>query len=443
MGRSGSSGGSRSGGGFRSSGGGGRSSGGRRSGGASRGGFSGGSRSSGGSSWGGSGRAGRSGSSGSSFRPSISRPSGGFGGSSRPTIQKPSGRPGGASSRPPVGGFGTPTRWSAPRPPSSNHSSGFGGLFGGGIRGVGGGVGGVGGGGSRPAGSPSPDRGTRGCGCLTAPVLIIALVLLVMLFGFGRCGIGTQIFSPQQQDHASASSSNSITVSTIKWNKLESGVAKETGYYTDELGWIRNASALTSGMKNFYKRTGVWPYLYITDTVDGTHDPTDDQLDTYAKTLYEELFEDEGHLLLLFFEYDAEYAAWYVTGNAASTVIDSEAADILLDYIDRYYFSDLSDEVMFSKAFDEASQRMMHVTVSPWVYVLGVFLVLVILGVALFWWAMAKKKKKEEEERLEQILHTPLETYEDADLKQREEKYTGGNSASQTPDAASRQDEVQ
>ncbi len=286
-------------------------------------------------------------------------------------------------------------------------------------------------GGSRPAGSPSVDRGVRGCGCLTVPLIIAAIILIIMLLGSSRgCGA---IF-PGQSSHthsASSQSSGQITVSTIKRTKLESGIVHETGYYTDELGWIRSSSKLTKGMRNFYKRTGVQPYLYLTDTVKGTHDPTNAQLDSYANDLYDELFDDEGHLLLLFFEYDSKYTTWYVAGNAASTVIDGEAAEILLDYIDRYYANrNLSDEEMFSKAFDEASDRMMKITVSPWVYVGVTFLVLVILVVALIWWAIAKKKKKEEEERMQQILNMPLlETYADADLKQREGKYDVGSAA--------------
>ena len=537
-------------GGRSSGGGGGRSSGGRSSGGASRSGFGGGSRSSGSfggfggsrsssgssrSSFGGSGIFGGSGSSGGSrsvFGGSAPRSSGGhssggahrsgysggifggFGGSSRSSgnassrpagspssksagSARPAGRPNGPASKPPADGFGTPTRWSAPRP-TYTHSSGFGGpggLFGRGIGYTGrsssngdgsipnggfstGGtpLGGAGsrtfsgstvrpaqpmratpiGSSGRPAGSPMTDRGARGCGCLSVPVLILAAVLIVVLLGFNRCdtalpfGFGQNVHTHNSSESVGHSSANQgsgkITVSTIRRTKLESGVVHETGYYTDELGWISKSSTLTKGMRNFYKRTGVQPYLYITDTILGTHYPSNDQLDRFAAETYDALFTDEGHLLLIFFEYDSQYTTWYIVGKAAGTVVDSEAADILLDYIDRYYFSDLNDEEMFSKAFDEASKRMMTITVSPWVYVGVTFLVLVILIVALIWWAIAKRKKREEEERMQEILNTPLETYADAELKAREEKYGAEGTAppntapNAAPDAARRTD---
>ena len=140
----------------------------------------------------------------------------------------------------------------------------------------------------------------------------------------------------------------------------------ETDYFTDELGWIRSETQLTEGMRQFYRETGVQPYLYITDTVNGSNSPSADELDAYARALYDKMFEDEAHLLLVFFEYNGQYMSRYVAGTQAKTVIDTEAADILLDYIDRYYYDQsLSEEQVFSKAFADSSKRMMEVTTSP------------------------------------------------------------------------------
>ena len=69
-------------------------------------------------------------------------------------------------------------------------------------------------------------------------------------------------------------SSGDITRSTVKREPLDKAYVNETGYYTDELGWIRSSSTLEKGMKDFYQETGVQPYLYITDTVNGTTSPT-------------------------------------------------------------------------------------------------------------------------------------------------------------------------
>src|SRR5699024_12462201 len=50
----------------------------------------------------------------------------------------------------------------------------------------------------------------------------------------------------------------------------------------------------------------------------------------------------EAHVLLVFFEPSpSDYIYYIVPGYQAGQVIDSEATDILADYIDRYYYSDI------------------------------------------------------------------------------------------------------
>ncbi|MDD4191572.1 MAG: hypothetical protein PHI28_09575 [Mangrovibacterium sp.] len=197
---------------------------------------------------------------------------------------------------------------------------------------------------------------------------------------------------------------------------LPAGSVNETGYYTDELGWINNPTKLQEGLKYFYQKTGVQPYVYITDTINGSHTPSTSDMDNYTRSLYDELFTDEAHILLVFFEYNESYMDWYVCGNQAKTVIDQEAADILLDYLDRnYYDSNLTDEEYFSNSFRDAADRMMNVTTSPWIPVLIVLGVVILAAVLFFWWRHAKKQKNMEVQRMEEILQTPLEKFNDAE----------------------------
>ena len=267
---------------------------------------------------------------------------------------------------------------------------------------------------------------TGGVGCLSPAIVIIVVLAVVMATAFGYCGMRRSMAGSQE-----------ITASTIKREPLAAGVVTETGYYTDELGWITDAAELERGMGNFYRRTGVQPYLYITDEVDGTHYPTDAQFDSFANSLYDALFEDEGHILVLFFEYDGQYAMWYVNGLAADAVMDSEAVDILFDYIEYYYYSDLNDTEMFATAFDRASERIMNVSVSPWVYVLIAAAVVAVAVVAYLWWKAAAKKKREQDEHTRRILETPLETFSDDDAENRAKKYeTDGGGDGTTPPTA-------
>lgn len=312
---------------------------------------------------------------------------------------------------------------------SGNKSStGGGNIFGGGnTRPSGGGI--FGGGNPRPSGGgifgggiptgpiggnkPSRNRGGGGCGCVTA---IIVLIVVIVLFSILTSNMGS-FFSGPETDFE-------ITKSTIQREALPKGSVNETDYYFDELDWIGNETKLLSGLRYFYQKTGVQPFLYITDTVSGTNYPSMSQLDDFANGLYDELFTDEAHLLLVFFEYDDGYMTRYVAGTQAKTVIDTEAGDILLDFIDRNYYDDsLDDETFFSKSFTEAADRIMDVTRSPWINVMIVFGFVVLVIVLFIWWRAHKKQKDLEAKRTEEILNTPLDKFDDLEAKKLTKKY--------------------
>jgi uncharacterized membrane protein len=358
------------------------------SGGRSSGGSFGGSRSSGGRSGGsfGVGRSSKGTSGGSIFSGSNSRTSSG-------------GIFGGGSTRPSGGGiFGGGN----PRPSG-------GGIFGGGIP-------------TGPIGGNRPSRSSRGggggCGCLVA---IIVLIIVIILFSALTSNFGS-LFSRPETDFE-------ITKSTIQREALPKGSVNETDYYYDELDWIGNETKLLSGLRYFYQKTGVQPFLYITDNVNGSNYPSMSQLDDFANGLYDELFTDEAHLLFVFFEYNEGYMTRYVAGTQAKTVIDTEAGDILLDFVDRNYYDDsLDDETFFSKSFSEAADRIMDVTRSPWINVMMVFGAAVIAVVLFIWWRSHKKQKDLEEKRTQEILNTPLDKFDDLEAEQLTKKYEDDNS---------------
>lgn len=268
----------------------------------------------------------------------------------------------------------------------------------------------------RPPRAPRPYRsGGCGSGCLGGVIAIF--LILVFLVGFADALL------PKAWGGSNASGSN-ITASTVQREALPKGSVQETEYYTDELGWIQNRTRMLQGFKQFYQKTGVQPHLYITDNVNGNNYPTMDELEEYSNQLYDKLFTDEAHLLLVFFEYDpSQYMSYYVTGTQAKAVIDGEAGDILLDYIDRYYYQDMTDEEFFSKAFADAGDRIMQVTRSPWIPVFIVIGAAGVLIIAFVWWKNAKKQKAAEDEKTRTILETPLETFGDTDAEALGKKY--------------------
>ena len=251
-------------------------------------------------------------------------------------------------------------------------------------------------------------------GCLYSFLLIVIIItLMAVVFG----GLWSAMYGQQNPN-----SQSDITYSTTKREPLPSNaVTVKNGYYTDELGWITSKSKVESGMKSFYEDTGVMPYLYLTDTVDGETSPKKNDFINFADAKYDELFTaangqvDEAHILVIFHEYyDGEYTVYYTAGVQAQSVIDDEAGEILMDYFDRYYYDSSKDNSeYFSAVFKEAGEAIMKVTRPAWYYPTIIGGIILIIGAIAAIIALRAKNKKEQDERDKEILNTPLETFGD------------------------------
>ncbi len=212
----------------------------------------------------------------------------------------------------------------------------------------------------------------------------------------------------------SGSGSVNNTASAAEREALPSGSVNETAYFTEN-AFLDDPIVIEKGLKRFYEITGVQPYVDIITSIKDNDNPFVRDIAAYAKPLYRQLFTDESHLLLVFcfdFEWD-DYDCYIVTGSKAKTVVDSEAENILLDYI-KLYFDDLGlSEEMFSNAFSDAADRIMNITQAtssgiPVSIFLGGAVILVLLFV---WLININRKKKIRARQNEEILGMPLEQY--------------------------------
>lgn len=223
-----------------------------------------------------------------------------------------------------------------------------------------------------------------------------------------------------------AFSSSDITKSTINRTKLDASATVSTEFYVDELNWIRNSTTVNNGLKSFYNKTGVHPLLYITDTVNGSKSPSEDDMATYTSELYTELCPDEGHILLLFHCLDGgtNYSMWYECGSQAKIVMDEEACNILMDYIDAYFYSNRTDDELFADAFEDAGKRIMTKTTSPIVYVAICAAVVILAIIAFIWWKKRKEQKNIEDENTIKILNSDIsQVHNDPEMDELERKY--------------------
>lgn len=211
---------------------------------------------------------------------------------------------------------------------------------------------------------------------------------------------------------AFAGASGGIQSSSVDREKLPDTMTKETAYYQDDLDWIGSSHDLEKGMKYFYRTTGVFPYLWITDNVDGDSWPSDEKIDEKLNSMYDALFEDEGHAIIMYLDAGGgRYITRCLRGASAKTVLDDEATEILLDYLDAYASSDLDDETYFATCFTKAADRMMSRTTNRMdaVRVIAVVAGIVIVVIAAIWFFIRRRKLKLEQAKVDKdILNSKL-----------------------------------
>ena len=229
---------------------------------------------------------------------------------------------------PPPGGPHIP-RWGGPR-------RGWGGpIFSGGFFGWGG-------------------PGRRGGGCST-----VIILLIFVLIAFSRLGPG------------GGSSSDSTKVAPSRTERTAvTGTDTYGEWYLDELGFIRHDEDLTDGLKYFYSRTGIQPYVMLLEYDGSLWDNgrwNESAAEKYLAQVYKNTFTDNGHMILAYFacendseDMDGTFYIYY--GSAAYSVMDAEAETIFWSYFDMNYNNlDLSIAEFIGTTFHETADNIMHI----------------------------------------------------------------------------------
>ena len=241
------------------------------------------------------------------------------------------------------------------------------------------------GGGKEPQKKPEepkpekPEKKTTAVGCLSVILIIIAIILAVVMIS----GISAAKNAPNRK-------------------KLEEKVTVDIGYIDDQLNWFSKPATVENAMKSFYDKTGVMPYLIITNNIGGAKSESD--AEEYTKNKYYELFTkngnaDEAHFLVLWYQENGsdDYAFMYA-GSSANGVIDKNARDVVYNYFNRYYTSDYDDNQYFAKVFEDSATDIMRQSSTGWkatlFWLVIVIAVLVIMNVIDYKNTMKIKKQE-------------------------------------------------
>ena len=260
-------------------------------------------------------------------------------------------------------------------------------------------------------------RGSGG-GCSSVFGFVIALFLLLMIMG----GISNV-------KDGTAKSSKDMKLDKIKYT---GEVCTDRGYYIDDSTgaekWIdaSNEDELISGMKRFYNMTGVFPFLYVVDSVPGGNETGN--INDFIDAKYEELFKNrsgkiiEGNLLIVFIGDIEDY--YMVGGLNIGDVIDAQAIQQIKNSINRRWDSgDLGDIIgggLADAAGSIMAKSISKVATVAIIIVAGVILVIMIL---FKWWKARVAQKNKEQEDLEKILSTPLQSFGDVQMEDLQKKY--------------------
>lgn len=233
-----------------------------------------------------------------------------------------------------------------------------------------------------------------GCSSVFSSLIVFIIMLIIVFIQLGSIGGGDN--------------------KKLNRDKYTGSVDASHGYYIDEsLGNEKfidrnNESKLISGFKTFYNKTGVFPFLYI---IENTPDPSEYQgYDTYQDMLYEQLFNSEGNLLILYIASEDSY--YVAAGYNTTEIIDEESLDVIYRKVDNKWSSgDLA--VAFGDGLADASNNIMaksNFRVIMITIIVGV-VVIIVINMLIRWKKKKKQLELEEAQKLEQILDKPLETF--------------------------------
>lgn len=226
------------------------------------------------------------------------------------------------------------------------------------------------------------------------------------------CAIAAVMFAARPSD--------GIPASTAAREKLDLGYAFDADCVRDDIGWIDDESGLSGKLKEFYRKTGCQPYVYMK-----AYDPavsSDAELDAWIQQYYDTTFADRQDAVLYVYACEAPDPAddrgngWQSlqVGTQSSLVMDAEAMDIFWAYVDADWSTwDPNDnDGMFADIFNRTAARVMQKTTTGKDLVkagLAVAAIAVAIGGVIAVMVIRRRHEAQRAAETEAILSAPIE----------------------------------
>lgn len=203
----------------------------------------------------------------------------------------------------------------------------------------------------------------------------------------------------------SGMSTGSGTKSTIERTRIESGLSYDNNVVIeDEIGWIESKSKVGSGLREFWDKTGVQPYIIFLNYNENYN--SDAERENQTELLYDKYIDREDAFLFVYYgELDVENDVGlfcYTLGKQAAAVLDGEALDIWFNNLDyNWYGSGTTTDVLIN-TYCKTAKTIMDKPTNGWDF--GIVIALVIAGIAgmCFIVKLVKAKHKREKEKAQE-----------------------------------------
>lgn len=185
-----------------------------------------------------------------------------------------------------------------------------------------------------------------GCSSMAIKIIIASIVVIILLMVLSK----TLTSCSRHETHQSSSSFSSSANSTKIWSS--SYKTSKNAYFEDNLELqLDKTSKFAENMKMFEAKTGLKPFIFTCEMINGSSVPDDDDFDELAEYVYSKnKFTDT--ILLIYQESADNWGCWtYMDDSVTEEEFSNDAIDRLSEFIENNYDSSYTNGELFSKAF--------------------------------------------------------------------------------------------